>query len=244
MPSNLLNMRVLTGLFLFWALQVGAQWRSFELSPRGDTLNRVDLLGKRQGPWFITVPELRGERAYEEQGHFVDNQKDGGWMKFSPEGILIAEEQYRWGLLNGLQKYYTPFGGLVRTESWRALDPKNPFDTVLVYDLNDPNKIVGSVVVKNEGASFRHGTFTYYDPRTGKVEERIEYVMNRLKEELGGTGGTTLQVMDPRAKPAYSPTVDSLGNKKVGKPPQVQQHEKKNSGKKSVRVRDGTTSGN
>ena len=210
------------------------------MSPRGDTLNRIDKQGMRQGPWVIAVPELRGERGYEEQGYFVNDKKEGEWTKFSIEGIKIADEQYRWGLLNGRQKYYTPFGGLARTESWRALDPANAFDTVLVYDLNDPNKVIGQVVVKNEGASFKHGPFVYYDPRTGKVEQKVEYVMNKLKEE---GMGTSLMPLDPRIKPTYTPTLDSTGNKKVSKPGVIQDFEKKNSGKKSIRVRDGATGG-
>ena len=227
-------------MFLFCSLQLNAQWKSFELSPRGDTLNRIDKQGMRQGPWVIAVPELRGERGYEEQGYFVNDKKEGEWTKFSIEGIKIADEQYRWGLLNGRQKYYTPFGGLARTESWRALDPANAFDTVLVYDLNDPNKVIGQVVVKNEGASFKHGPFVYYDPRTGKVEQKVEYVMNKLKEE---GMGTSLMPLDPRMKPTYTPTLDSTGNKKVSKPGVIQDFEKKNSGKKSIRVRDGATGG-
>jgi len=233
-------MRLLTGLFLLWAVQSTAQWKSFELSPRGDTLNRVDQQGRRQGPWYLSVPEIRGERGYDEQGYFVDDKKEGEWSKFTPEGVLIAEEKYRWGLLNGLQRYYTPFGGLLRTESWRAIDPSNATDTVLVYDLNDPNKVIGSVVVKNEGVAFRHGRFTYYDPRTGKVEERLEYVMNRLKEDNEQASGINL---DPRTKPVYTPTVDTIGNKKITEPPVIQQFDKKNSGKKPVRVRDGATGG-
>ena len=239
-------MRFLISLFLLGGLQAQGQWKSFEISPRGDTLNRIDLQGKRQGPWFITVPELRGERGYEEQGYFEKDKKEGEWSRFSREGILIAEEQYRWGLLNGRQKYYSYFGGLVRVENWRAIDPANAFDTVRVYDLNDPNKIVGQVVVKNEGVSMKHGTWIYYDPRTGKVEEKLEYVMNRLKEEAGDggdgeSGVTSLKPIDPRSKPSYVPTTDSVGNKKVSKPAVIQDYEKKNSGKKSIRVRDGST---
>ncbi|MFM7672555.1 MAG: hypothetical protein ACKO6Q_08205 [Bacteroidota bacterium] len=237
-------MRLLTGLILLIALPSYAQWSSFELNPRGDTLNRIDKKGRKQGPWVLSVPELRGERGYEEQGYFLNDLKEGAWERFSLEGVKIADEQYRWGLLNGRQKYYTPFGGLVRTETWRAIDPKNAFDTVLVYDLNDLNKVVGKVVVKNEGASFRHGPFVFYDPRTGKVEQTLEYVMNRLKEDEEGANGTSLRPIDPRVKPTYTPTTDSLGNKKIAKPGVIQDFEKKNSGKKSIRVRDGATGGN
>lgn len=240
-------MRLLLGMFLLCAVHVNAQRKSFELSPSGDTLNRVDLKGKKQGPWVIQVPEHRGERGYEDQGYFQNDKREGEWTRFSVEGIKIADEQYRWGLLNGRQKYYSPFGGLIRMESWRAIDPANAFDTVAVYDLNDVNRIVGMMVVKNEGVSMKHGPWIYYDPRTGKVEEKIEYVMNKLKDEGvvdegTTTAGTTLKPIDPRAaKPSYAPTLDSVGNKKVAKPSVIQDYEKKNSGKKSIRVRDGST---
>jgi hypothetical protein len=89
----------------------------------------------------------------------------------------------------------------------------------------------------------KHGAWIYYDPRTGKVEEKLEYVMNRLKEEVAEdeTGVTSLKPIDPRSKPSYVPTTDSVGNKKVSKPAVIQDFEKKNSGKKSIRVRDGST---
>lgn len=232
------------GLFLLGTVSATAQWKSFELTPKGDTLNRLDPQGKRQGPWVVAVPERRGERGYEEQGYFVNDKKEGEWTRFSPEGITLAEEQYRWGLLNGRQKYYSPFGGLLRVESWRAIDPANAFDTVAVYDLNDPNKVVGTVVVKNEGVSLKHGTWIYYDPRTGKAEDKEEYVMNQLQDKSGSpSSGTLLMPIDPRGKPSYTPTVDSTGNKKVSKPAVIQDFEKKNSGKKSIRVRDGSTGG-
>ena len=160
-----------------------AQWKDFLLTKRGDTLNRVDLQGKKQGPWVISIPELRGERGYEEEGYFTNDQKEGIWKKFSIEGVKIAEENYRWGKLNGKQLYYSFNGGLIREEHWRAMDPANAYDTVAVYDLKDPDKQVGEVIVKNEGIAMRHGRFVYYDPRTERVLQVEQYVMNKLQEE-------------------------------------------------------------
>jgi hypothetical protein len=54
---------------------------------------------------------------------------------------------------------------------------------VAVYDLKDPDKMVGEVVVKNEGLSMRHGRFVYYDPRTGAILQTEHYVMNKLQED-------------------------------------------------------------
>ncbi|MFM7645492.1 MAG: hypothetical protein ACKO41_02145 [Sphingomonadales bacterium] len=160
-----------------------AQWKDYLLTRKGDTLNRVDLTGKKQGPWVLSVPELRGERGYEEEGYFTDDTKEGVWKRFSLEGVKIAEENYRWGKLHGKQLYYSYFGGLIREENWRAMDPSRSYDTVAVYDLKDPDKKISDVVVKNEGISMRHGVFTYYDPRTGKILSKENYVMNKLQEE-------------------------------------------------------------
>jgi len=176
-------MRSFLLILLVSSLPLSAQWKDFMLSRRGDTLNRIDLTGKRQGPWVLSVPELRGERGYEEEGHFLHDLKEGLWKRFSQEGVKIAEENYRWGKLHGRQLYFSYFGGLIREEHWWAMDPLQAYDTVAVYDLKDLDKKVADIVVKNEGISLRHGVFNYYDPRTGKLLAKEIYVMNKLQEE-------------------------------------------------------------
>lgn len=180
-------MRALLFLFIFFSISAAGQWKDYLLTRKGDTLNRIDWAGKKQGPWVVAVPELRGERGYEEEGLFVNDVKEGTWKKFSPEGVKIAEENYRWGKLNGKQLYYSFNGGLIREEHWRAMDPANDYDTVAVYDLKDPDKMIGEVVVKNEGMAMRHGKFTYYDPRSGVILQTEQYVMNKLQEEAAIT---------------------------------------------------------
>jgi len=171
-------------LLLGQSVLLQAQWKSYILSRGGDTLNRVDLNSKKQGPWVVAVPEIRGERGYEEEGYFTNDQREGRWKRFSLEGVKIAEENYRWGKLNGKQLYFSYNGGLIREEQWRAMDPAVAFDTVAVYDLKDPDKRVGEVIVKNEGISMRHGRFVHYDPRTGRVLLVENYVMNKLQEDV------------------------------------------------------------
>lgn len=215
-----------------------AQWKDYTIGPKGDTLNRVDMKGRKQGPWAIHVDDLRGERGYEEEGYFENDQKVGTWKRFSLDGVKIAEENYRWGKLSGKQKYFTYNGGLVREESWRAIDPAVAFDTVAVYDVKDPNKILDWVVVKNDGVALKHGKWTYYDPREGKIEETQYYVMNKLQTD------DNLMVDDDDIRPIDVSTgkskTDTTG-KKVTKPQAVLDFEKKNSGKKKVKVRDGAT---
>lgn len=226
-------------LVMLAGMKSQAQWKSFELSPRGDTLNRVDMKGMKQGPWVNHVEDLRGERGYDEQGYYENDFKDGVWKKFSLQGVKIAEENYRWGKLDGKSKYYTYNGGLERVESWRALDPTRKFDTVIVYDLKDPSKELQRVVVKNEGASIKHGAWIFYDPVQGQEEARENYILGKLAAE----DGTAMEEEDPltpidmRGKTAKTDSVAT----KTKKPQAVLDYEKKNSGKKKIKNRDGAT---
>ena len=70
-------MRYIFSFFLLLTISAQAQWKDFMISQRGDTLNRLDMNGRKQGPWILKVPDLRGERGYEEEGFFVNGQKEG-----------------------------------------------------------------------------------------------------------------------------------------------------------------------
>jgi hypothetical protein len=232
-------MRLILLLALFISSQASAQWKTFVIGPRGDTLNRVDLKGQKQGPWTIHVDDLRGERGYEEEGYFENDQKEGTWKKYSLDGVKIAEENYRWGKLNGKQFYFTYNGGLLREENWRAMDPAVAFDTVAVYDIKDPNKILTWVVVKNDGIAMKHGKWTYYDPKEGTVESTETYVMNKLQ-----TGDGSMVADDdirPLAVSNGRNPSDTSAKKSAVKPKEVLEYEKKNSNKKKIKARDGET---
>jgi hypothetical protein len=233
-------MRLIFFLLLFISMSGAAQWKSFILTKRGDTLNRVDMQGRKQGPWTVSVPDLRGERGYEEEGYFENDLKEGTWRKFSLEGVKIAEENYRWGKLNGKQQYFTYNGGLQRVEQWRAMDPKAAFDTVAVYDIKDPSKIIDRVIVKNEGVSMKNGKWIYYDPREGTVESTENWVMNKIQTEADQAAGEGEEIGILTTSDGKSKS-DTVGKKATPKPQAILDYEKKNSGKKKVRVRDGST---
>src|SRR5690349_20119442 len=105
-------MRFILAFTLLISVSGYGQWKDFIISVRGDTLNRVDMKDRKQGPWVLHVDALRGEPGYDEQGYFLDDKKDGLWVRFSEDGDKIAEENYRWGSLDGKAKYYTRNGGL------------------------------------------------------------------------------------------------------------------------------------
>ena len=228
-------MRYLFILLAFASLQASAQCKEFIVNAYGDTLNCVDKNGVKQGPWVVKVESVRGERGYEEEGYYHNGNKEGVWRRFSLEGDLIAMEQYRWGQKNGKNAYFNNMGQLMREESWRAVDPKNPFDTVNVYDVNDPSKVIAKQVVKMETLTVKHGTWKYYDPERGTVEETVNWYFDKPVAKEG----------DELAPLAVSDGEDGAAkpDPKKTKPKEVMQFEKQNSGKKKIKVRTGSTGG-
>jgi hypothetical protein len=226
-------MRLFLIALLFISANSYGQWKSFIISVRGDTLNRVDMQGRKQGPWVVHQDELRGEQGYDEQGYFINDKKDGVWVRFSLMGDKLAAETYRWGSLDGKSQYFNRTGSLVREELWRAVDPNKTYDTVDVFDMNDPNKVIDRVVVKVEGTTYKHGKWSYYDPEWGTVVKTENWFMGKQKAE----DGSDLDELQPISKkPADA-------NKTAQKPQAVLDYEKKNSGKKKIKSRDGNTSG-
>lgn len=223
-------MRLLLIALLLVSINSFGQWKTYIIGVRGDTLNRVDMKDRKQGPWVIHVDELRGEQGYDEQGYFVDDKKDGVWVRFSLMGDKIAAETYRWGNLDGKCQYFNRTGSLMREENWRAVDPEKTLDTVAVYDMNDPNKIIDWVVIKLEGQTYKHGKWTYYDTEWGTVVKQENWFLGKQK----AADGSDLDELQPIAKKPDP-------NKEVKKPQAILDYEKKNSGKKKIKSRDGNT---
>lgn len=232
-------MRFIICLFLLIAINSHGQWKDYIISVKGDTLNRVDMKGKKQGPWSVHVDDLRGEKGYEEEGYFEDDMKEGIWKRYSLQGIKIAEEQYRWGKLNGRAKYFTYNGGLLREESWRAMDPANAYDTVDVYDVLDPTKIVKRVVIKNDGIALKHGEWNYYDPAEGVIVKTENYQLDKLVNNQNEAVDDELKPLGIGAN-SKNPS-DTAGKKALPKLKEIAEYEKKNAGKKKVKTRDGKT---
>jgi len=211
-------------LFLFTASFGFSQAGSFIIGVKGDTLNKVDAKNQKQGKWVIRVDEVRGEPGYEEEGEFKNNRKEGTWRIYSLQGDLTGLEFYHWGNKDGNCQYFNASGALIREESWRALNPDKLYDTLEIEDIDHLNEYK-TVIVKNEGVAIRHGTWKFYDPSTGMVNKIQNYTMGKL--EIAKT------------EPAADST--NLTGKTLVKPKEVQDYEKKNAGKKSIRVRDGAT---
>ena len=200
-----------------------SQYKEYKISIKKDTLNAIDYNNLKQGKWVISVPEIRGEPGYEEEGIFKDGKKEGIWRRYSLNSDLIAIENYRFGGKDGVQKYFTNLGDPLREESWRAYNPDAPYDTIAVYGTGS-NEIISYKIVKAEQYSVKDGEWKFYDPSTGRV----------LKTEL-------FDRVHPQSKPDPTQLVTDDKPKPKVKPQEVLDFEKKNSGKKKVKLREGQT---
>jgi antitoxin component YwqK of YwqJK toxin-antitoxin module len=220
-------MRWILIFFLLISFTGYSQLKDYTISVKGDTLNAVDMKGLKQGKWVHRYDEVRGEPGFEEEGEYKDGRKEGVWRKYTLMGDLIAMENYRWGYKDGRSQYFNGLGELLREENWKALNPDKQYDTLEVEDVDRPNQFK-TVVVKNEGAGIRHGAWKYYDPTTGFVNKTEFYVLGALDKGSQKSSSSTAA-----AKPAEA--------KGKSKPKEVLEFEKKNAGKKKVRVQDGST---
>ncbi len=218
-------MRYFVFLFLFASLSSKAQLKSYIIGVKGDTLNKIDSRGMKQGKWVNHVDEVRSEPGYEEEGEYLNNRKEGGWRIYSLQGDLIGLENYRWGNKDGRCQYFNSAGELLREESWRAMNPEKAYDTLEVEDVDNLNQYK-TVIVKNDGVAIKHGTWNFYNPETGMIFRTETYTLGKLDKR--SSANTTAQ--DSSATAAKS----------MVKPKEVQDYEKKNAGKKKIRVRDGT----
>lgn len=234
-------MRYIFSFVLLLSFGASAQWKSFTIGVKGDTLNRVDKQGRKQGPWVVQVPELRGERGYDEEGYFLNDKKEGRWVKYSLQGDKLAVENYRWGQKDGRCEYYNNVEDLVRVESWRAIDPQNPYDTIPVMDPKNPHKIIRFEVIKVESPSVKHGFWKYYDANTGRVEKSEQWILDKLKKD--DEDEEEIDVAIAGADGVKTAAKKETAIKTKAKPKEVLEYEKKNSGKKKIRVRDGGTGG-
>ena len=212
---------ILILLLQFCVCHVFSQYKTFQLTTDGDTLNAIDKKDQKQGKWLIRVPELRGEPGYEEEGIYKDGKREGPWRRYNLNGDLIAMENYRYGGKDGIQQYFTMMGDLGRIESWKAYNPDAPYDTIPIYGEGN-NEILSYKIVKAEQYSVKHGTWKYFDPTTGRIIRTETYDRGFLPKTP-----EPVAVKDDKTK-------------KV-KPAEVLEYEKKNSGKKKVKTRDGQT---
>ena len=213
-------------LVLFFSILLNesfAQYKTYKLNPKGDTINAINQQGEKVGKWVIEVAELRGEPGFVEEGIYKKGYKDGYWRKYSIEGDLLAVENYILGGKDGLQQYFSPLGDLVQEENWKGYNPDAPYDTVAVYGTGS-GEIIDYKIVKAEPYSVKHGEWKYYEPGSGRLLRSEKWERNNL--------------VNPNAPKPESASSDKP--KKVEKTAEMLEWEKKNSGTKGA-ITDGRT---
>ncbi len=213
----------IAGMLFMLSNAKAQQYKSFKISVKGDTINRVLNDGTKEGKWVISMPELRGEPGYDEEGIYRKGVKEGLWRKYTAQGDLLAVENYLHGGKDGVQQYFTFLGDPLREESWKGYNPDAPFDTIAVYGTGS-NEIIDFKIVKAEPYSVKQGEWKYFDPSTGAVIKTEMWELNNLQ------------------KPGTPPVSEAVAAKKkeVPKTAAMIEWEKKNRGKKGA-VRDGRT---
>jgi hypothetical protein len=207
-----------------------SQCKTYRLLPNGDTLNCTDMKGQKQGKWKVRIESLRGEPGFEEEGQFRNDKKEGAWRVYNLMGDFTALENYRWGFKDGISQYYG-IAGLDHEESWRAINPEQPFDTIDVPDVIDQYKIIRRVI-KREGDAYKHGVWKYY--RQGSL--------SLLRTENFDMDKIVVPKVEGEAIIAKSDTITKKVKVKV-KTKEILDFEKKHSGKKAFKVRDGRVGG-
>jgi antitoxin component YwqK of YwqJK toxin-antitoxin module len=214
------------------------QCKTYKISSKGDTLNCTDISGIKRGLWVVHVEPLRGAAGYEEEGTFINDKKEGTWRTFNLMGDLMAIENFRWGNKNGKCQYYNLMG-LEHEESWKALNPAKPIDTI---DVQDPKYLEGHkvdrVIIVNEGHSLKHGTWKYYNPAYGNIIKVENYLLDEIQTEDPQMNDilTVFDGVDSTKEIKAKAT-----EKPKGKPKEVEDFEKKNKNKKKITIRDGKT---
>lgn len=215
-------MRFLLVILFLSSLKTYSQCKTYVRSATGQVINCIDKNDLKQGRWVIRKEGLRGEPGYEEEGIFIDDKKEGTWRLYTGMGDLFAVENFRWGNKDGLSQYFD-IAGILREESWRAVNPANPYDTVDVYDPVNPNKVIMKVV-KIEGTTVKHGKWRYYESSTGRIIRTENWFLDKI-EDPNAFANLNAQAADTTTKKPVA---------KV-KPKEVMAFEKK-AGKKGTKV--------
>lgn len=218
---------VLSIFILVCVVHANAQYKSFKISANGDTINRVDKKGIKQGKFVMRTEELRGEPGFEEEGMYKNDTKEGIWRRYNLQGDPIGFETYLHGGKDGFQQYYSPLGELIREENWRGYNPDAPYDTIPVYGTGS-NEIIDYKIVKAEQYSVKQGLWRFYEPVTGKLLKTEEWERNNL-----------VLPNDPKKEAVSGNSLKGV-KKEVAKTAEMLEWEKKNKGKKKV-IRSGQT---
>jgi len=98
--------------------------QSYELLQNGDTINKIDTEGKKQGKWIIFGRHKPGTCYQPEQkveeGMYIDNKKNGLWIEYYCNGNLKGKIQYVNGRPDGYCIIYHENGKIMEEGQWSS----------------------------------------------------------------------------------------------------------------------------
>ncbi len=192
----------------------------YEIAMSGDSINRTDHEGLRQGIWNVYHESRYGDDAYFEIGKYTDNKKNGEWKTYSKSGTILKEENYYNNYLNGEVRFYDN-GMLTCVAQYLALRTDVPYDTIAVED-PITGEFVDKVIPTNLG-SVRNGFWKYYKPPYNEIRKIEEYQLDELiyEQEYGTASDSILfqQRIDKYPHRSHRPPVGFWTIDRGRKPP-------------------------
>ncbi len=94
-----------------------AQWKSYKIY-NGDTINRIDLQGRRQGLWIFFNQNYKNKIV--QKGYYKDNKKNGVWIIYYPNGNIKSKITFKDNKPFGPAEIYYPNGQLSEKGFWKV----------------------------------------------------------------------------------------------------------------------------
>ena len=109
-------------IFLMISLASFAQSQSFELNGK-DTVNKIDLAGKKQGKWILKGKHKPGTCYQPEQkieeGLYTENRKTGIWVEYYCNGNMKNKLTFNNGRPDGYAIMYHENGKISEEGNWK-----------------------------------------------------------------------------------------------------------------------------
>ena len=118
-------MKKLLLIFLSISLITTAQSQSSELDANGkDTINKIDIAGKKQGKWVLKGKHKPGT-CYTvdqkiEEGKYADNRKTGSWIEYFCNGNMKNKLTFMNGRPDGYAIMYHENGKISEEGNWKV----------------------------------------------------------------------------------------------------------------------------
>ena len=115
-------MKKLLPIFLMISIVTFAQSQSSEIVGN-DTLNKIDIAGKKQGKWILRGKHKPGtcftaEQKIEE-GKYADNRKTGAWIEYFCNGNMKNKLTFVNGRPDGYAIMYHENGKISEEGNWK-----------------------------------------------------------------------------------------------------------------------------